>query len=469
MAPIQPKQQQEQQEYDFIVLGGGSGGIASARRAAAHGAKVAVIEQHGVLGGTCVNVGCVPKKVMWNTASIAEAIHDASSYGFDIKGTPKLNWPDIKRKRDAYVQRLNGIYDNNLTKDGIDWFHGKASFIDPHTIRLRLADYEVTMKTKRVLVATGSHAVIPHVPGASLGIDSDGFFLLEEQPKDVVVVGTGYIGIELAGIFHTLGSHVTVVSRTTHILRPFDDTIRENLLKEMQRTGVDFTFNSHVTALEKQQDGRIQVSFEQDGKTNTIDTDTVLWAVGRVPNIADLNLDKVGVVVNDKNQIVVDAYQKTSVDNIFALGDVCGVYELTPVAIAAGRRMMDRLLGGDAFKDSRLEYENIPTVVFSHPTCGTIGLSEEQAKQKYGNDKIKSYTSTFVNLYYGVLDHKQQTSYKIVVAGPEERVVGLHLFGKGSDEILQGFGVAIRMGATKKDFDNCVAIHPTAAEELVTM
>jgi glutathione reductase (NADPH) len=259
-------------------------------------------------------------------------MYDATGYGFDVSAQPpKLDWAGLKRKRDAYVHKLNGIYDNNLTKDGIEWFHGKASFIDSHTILLQAAGGdEVTLKTKRVLVATGSHAVFPTLPGASLGIDSDGFFALEHQPKDVVVVGTGYIGIELAGIFNTLGTKVTVVSRTTHILRQFDDTIRENLLKEMQGTGVNFAFNSHVTELTKQGDGRIQVTYEEDGKSKTMQTETVLWAVGRVPNIADLNLNKAGVAVNDKKQIVVDAYQKTSVDHIFALGDVCGLYDLTP-------------------------------------------------------------------------------------------------------------------------------------------
>ncbi|ORZ05035.1 glutathione-disulfide reductase [Absidia repens] len=431
MAPILPKHK----EYDLVVIGGGSGGIASAR------------------------------------PSIAESIHDATGYGFEVQ-PPKLDWASIKRRRDAYVKKLNGIYDTNLTKDGIEWFHGNASFIDAHTIELDFKDgsgAKKTLTTKRVLVATGGHAIFPSIPGASLGIDSDGFFDLEHQPKDVVVVGTGYIGIELAGIFHALGSHVTVVSRTTHILRPFDDVIRENLLQEMQRTGVDFCFNSHVTELVKQEGGKIQVKYDGDGQPKTLQTDTVLFAVGRAPNVDPLHLDKAGVQVNNRKEIVVDAYQKTSVDHIFALGDVCGNYELTPVAIAAGRKLMDRLYGGDKFKNVKLEYENIPTVVFGHPTCGTIGLTEDKAVEKYGQGNIKIYSSKFVNLYYGVLDYKQATAYKIIVTGAEEKVVGLHLFGKGSDEILQGFGVAIRMGATKNDFDSCVAIHPTAAEELVTM
>ncbi|KAI9304725.1 glutathione reductase [Cunninghamella echinulata] len=471
MAPvIEPKQV----EYDLIVIGGGSGGISSARRAASYGAKVAIIEKHSVLGGTCVNVGCVPKKVMWNTASIQEAIHHSASYGFEGP-KPTFNWNVLKHKRDAYVKRLNGIYDNNVTKDEIEWFHGLGSFIDQHTIQVELANNggKIQLKTKKVLIAVGGYPIIPSedsIPGASLGIHSDGFFELEHQPKNVVVIGTGYIGIELAGIFHALGTNVTVVSRTKHILRTFDEIIRETLLQEMQKVGVNFAFDAKVTELVKNEsDGSITVHYESSGEKKSLKTDTVLWAIGRAPHVDLLNLDNVNIQLDEKKQIKVDAYQKTSEDNIFAVGDVTGHYELTPVAIAAGRRLMDRLFGGEKFKNSKLEYENIPTVVFSHPTAGTVGLTEEQAKEKYGQDNIKVYKSRFVNLYYGLLDHKEPSAYKIIVTGPEERVVGLHLLGKGSDEILQGFGVCLRFGATKADFDNCVAIHPTAAEELVTM
>ncbi|ORX60419.1 glutathione-disulfide reductase [Hesseltinella vesiculosa] len=468
MAPI-IKDPEQKKQYDLIVIGGGSGGMASARRAASYGAKVALLERDGYLGGTCVNVGCVPKKVMWNAASIAEAFHDAPGYCFEA-AAPKLNWHQLKVKRDAYVKRLNGIYDNNLTKDHIDWFYGNGSFVDEHTIQVALPDgTSTTLQADRILVATGGHAIGPSIPGADLAIDSDGFFELPEQPKRVVVVGTGYIGIELAGIFHALGSDVTVVSRTQYILRKFDDTIRLNLMDEMKRVGVNFAVDAQVKSLAKQADGAIAVTLTSHDQDQVIEADTVLWAVGRGPNTAGLNLDKVGIQLDAKKQIVVDKYQATSVPHIFALGDVCGNYELTPVAIAAGRKLMDRLYGGEKFKNSRLEYENIPTVIFSHPTSGTIGLTEDEAVAQYGQGNIKAYTSKFINLYYGVLDHKQYTAYKVIVTGPEEKVVGVHLFGKGSDEILQGFGVAIRMGATMDDFRNVVAIHPTAAEELVTM
>ncbi|CAO3618425.1 unnamed protein product [Cunninghamella blakesleeana] len=472
MAPVtEPKQI----EYDLVVLGGGSGGISSARRAASYGAKVAIIEKHSVLGGTCVNVGCVPKKVMWNTASIQEAIRDSASYGFEGP-TPKFNWNVLKQKRDAYVKRLNGIYDNNVTKDSIEWFHGTGSFIDKNTIQVDLKDTgnKIQLKTKKVLIAVGGYPVIPSqsIPGAELGISSDGFFELEHQPKNVVVIGTGYIGIELAGIFNALGTKVTVVSRTKHILRTFDEIIRETLLQEMQKVGVDFAFDAKVTELTKDEtDGQITVHYEDslNGEKKTIKAESVLWAIGRAPHVELLNLNNINIQLDQKKQIVVDEYQKTSEDNIFAVGDVTGHYELTPVAIAAGRRLMDRLFGGEQFKNSKLHYESIPTVVFSHPTAGTVGLTEEQAKAKYGEENIKIYKSRFVNLYFGLLDHKEPSAYKLIVTGPEETVIGLHILGKGSDEILQGFGVAIRAKLTKQDFDNCVAIHPTAAEELVTL
>ncbi|KAJ8655743.1 glutathione-disulfide reductase [Lichtheimia ornata] len=465
--PPMPKQ-----VYDYLVIGGGSGGLASARRASGiHKAKVALIEAQHRLGGTCVNVGCVPKKVMWNTASIAEAIRDAPSYGFKVEGKPVFDWGQLKAKRDAYVKRLNGIYERNLGNDKVEHHQGWARFVSPNTVRVESESGEpYELEAKHILIATGSHPIIPNIPGAELGIDSDGFFDLESQPKRVAVIGTGYIGIELAGIFNALGTQTTVFSRTKHILRHFDSIIRENLLKEMEGSGVQFAYDSKVTALKKGADGSsIIVEYEEDGKATTKEFDCVLWAVGRAPNVKNINLEAANVKTNEKGYVVVDEYQNTSTSGVLALGDACGNYELTPVAIAAGRRLSDRLFGGDQFRNSKLDYENVPTVVFSHPTAGTIGLTEDQARAKYGDENIKVYSSKFVNMYFAMLDHKEPTAYKLVVAGPEEKVVGVHLFGRDSDEILQGFGVAVRMGATKADFDNCVAIHPTAAEELVTM
>ncbi|ORX48773.1 glutathione-disulfide reductase [Hesseltinella vesiculosa] len=463
-----------QKMYDYVVIGGGSGGLASARRAASRGARALLIE------GSHVECSCC--------SSIAEALHNAKQFGFPNQ---------FKCKRDAYIQRLNGIYERNLNNDKVEHVQRWASFKNNNTITIQPPEgnaFEV--QGKHLLVAPckwhftsriercspvpvlffffffllGGHPVMPTIAGAEHAISSDGFFDLEEQPKRVAVVGTGYIGIELAGIFNTLGTQTTVFSRTQHILRSFDPIIRDNLLKEMQSVGVNVAFDTKVQALVRDSpQGSIQVQYEANGQPASLEVDTVLWATGRAPNTGKLNLAATAIETNKRGHIVVDDYQNTSVPGVYALGDVAGNYELTPVAIAAGRRLADRLFGGPEFKDAKLNYDNIPTVVFSHPTAGTIGLTEQQARDTYGSDNVKVYTSRFTNMYYAMLEHKEPTAYKLVVTGPKEKVVGVHLFGLGSDEILQGFGVAVNMGATKKDFDNCIAIHPTAAEELVTM
>lgn len=316
--------------FDYIVIGGGSGGMASARRAAGiHGASVALIESHSVLGGTCVNVGCVPKKVMWNTASIYETLHQAKGYGYEFSDV-KFNWPVIKAKRDAYIKRLNGIYDNNLTKEKVEHFHGHASFVNASTINISREGAEpIEIQGKHILIATGGHPIIPKVPGAELGISSNGFFELEDQPKRVAVVGTGYIGVELAGIFHALGSDVTIFSRTKQILRKFDPIVKDTLLEHMKKQGVNFTFDSKVTGLRKTENG-ITVDFESDGQKGELEVDTVLWAVGRAANTKGLNIEAIGVKLDDKQQIIVDEYQNTGVENVYSLGDVVGKFELTP-------------------------------------------------------------------------------------------------------------------------------------------
>ncbi|KAF9975852.1 Glutathione reductase [Actinomortierella ambigua] len=450
--------------YDYLVIGGGSGGIASARRAASYGAKVGVIESSR-LGGTCVNVGCVPKKVMWYTASIGEAIRDARQYGFPEATAGAFDWYTLKQKRDAYIKRLNGIYERNLNNDKVDYIAGKASFIDKNTVTIGNGE---EIQAKKILIVTGGHPIIPKVPGAELGIDSDGFFDLEHQPKRVAVVGTGYIGVELAGIFHALGSEVSIFSRTTQILRSFDPIIKDTLRDEMVKVGVEIVPNSKVEALSKSATG-INLQYTSNGEAAVKEFDTVLWAIGREPNIKTLGLEKAGVTLNDKGHVVVNEYQETVSPEVYALGDVCGVAELTPVAIAAGRRLSDRLFGPAKFSTRKLDYENIPSVIFSHPTAGACGLTEEQAKKKYGAENISVYVSKFSGMYNAMLEHKEPSAFKMVCAGPEEKVVGIHIVGKGSDEMLQGFAVAMKMGATKEDFDNTVAIHPTSAEELVTL
>ncbi|KAJ1725411.1 Glutathione reductase [Coemansia erecta] len=455
--------------FDFIVIGGGSGGLACARRAASYGAKVALIEGSGRLGGTCVNVGCVPKKVMFNGASIMEAIEDAKHYGISV-GSRSFDWGVLKNARDAYVKRLNGIYENNLVKDNVEYVDGMASFISNTEIKVN----DAVLTASHILIATGGHPIIPKVEGAEHGIDSDGFFDLETQPKRVAVVGSGYIGVEIAGIFNALGSDVTVFTRTPHILRHHDSMIGETMMGEMERLGIKFEHNSSVSGIKKHEGTELPLELSWATKDRSAESsglfDCVLWAVGRAPNTAPLNLAAVpGIQLNRTGHIVADEYQNTSVPGIYSLGDVYGKSELTPVAIAAGRHLANRLFGGAQFVTSKLDYVNIPTVIFGHPVAGTIGLTEEQARAEYGDGEIKVYKSRFTNMYNALTPYKPPTSMKMIVAGASEKVVGLHLIGRGCDEMLQGFGVAIKMGATKRDIDSCVAIHPTSAEEVVTM
>jgi len=425
------------------------------------------------MGGTCVNVGCVPKKVMYNTAMISEMLHFAPEYGFELPGEWRFNWATIKRKRDAYIERLNGIYQRNLDGSGVRVFHGRARFTGANELEVQHdgATAPSIVRGTHVLIATGGHPDVPRTPGAELGITSDGFFELEELPARSLVVGAGYIAVELAGILHTLGSKVSLAIRHSEFLRTFDHSVRGMLMNEMQRSGVEILKNTNIKSCERHSDDgrRIVVHLESGEQIGPFDC--VVWAIGRSPNTATLELER-GLVERDSHgYITVDKYQKTSHDKTYAVGDVCGRWQLTPVAIAAGRRLSDRLFGGERFADSHLEYSDIPTVVFSHPPIGTVGLTEEEAIGKYGADAIKVYSSTFINMFYSPLpqDQKASTLMKLVCHGPEERVIGLHTIGMGSDEILQGFAVAVKMRATKADFDNTVAIHPTAAEELVTM
>jgi glutathione reductase (NADPH) len=464
MAPIH-------KECDYLVIGGGSGGLASGRRASGmYGAKVIAVENKR-LGGTCVNVGCVPKKITWHAAAIRETIHDAKSYGFSVAEDAPFDWTTFTKKRAAYIKRLNGIYERNLNNDKVEYLHGTATFQDPHTVNVALDDgTEVQVKSKKVLVAVGGHPNIPNVEGAHLGITSDGFFELETQPKKVAVVGAGYIAVELAGMFHALGTETHLFIRHDTFLRTFDPMIQEKVVAEYERQGIHIHKQSSQSKVEDLGNGWKKLYYKDKDGEGSMEVDTLLWAIGRSPELEKLNLGVTKVAQNEKGHIKTDEFQNTNVDHIYALGDVCDRgFELTPVAIAAGRRLSDRLFGGQ--ENAHLDYSNIPSVVFSHPTVGSIGLTEPQAREKYGDENIKIYNSSFTALYYSMMEpeDKGPTSYKLICAGKEEEVVGLHILGVGSDEILQGFGVAIKMGATKKDFDSCVAIHPTSAEELVTM
>ncbi|KAG8844707.1 Glutathione reductase [Tulasnella sp. 330] len=470
MPPIDVKPPGPSERFDYVCIGGGSGGSGTTRRAASYGKKVAIIEATGRLGGTCVNVGCVPKKLMWHAADTAERLRSSSSYGFDeaVKpGEPKFNWAMFKAKRDAYIRRLNGIYDKNITGDGVEYHVGYGRIKDANTVEVTKDDGSTyTLQTDNIVVAVGGRPINPteeEIPGASLGINSDGFFDLEEQPKRVAVVGAGYIAVELAGIFNTLGSETHLFIRGDRVLRTFDQGIQDTLTPWMEHTGLKLHKNSNVAKVEGTKGGPLTIHTKQGEK---VEVDVLLWAVGRHANTEDIGLHNVPEVKIDKHgNIIVDEYQATPVKSIFAIGDVAGKALLTPVAIAAGRRLSNRLFGPEKFKNDKLSYDDIPTVVFSHPTVGTVGLTEKEARQKYG-DAVKIYKSSFKALYFAMLpeDHKEPSFMKVVVVGPEEKVVGVHIIGMGCDEIMQGFGVAVKMGATKQDLDDTVAIHPTSAE-----
>ncbi|AWL13247.1 Glutathione-disulfide reductase [Saliniradius amylolyticus] len=446
-------------KFDYICIGAGSGGIASANRAARHGAKVALIEGKAV-GGTCVNVGCVPKKAMWFGAQVAEAIHKYSpDYGFDV-AVNDFSWKKLVESREAYIGRIHQSYDRMLGNNGVELIKGYARFVDTNTVEVAGEHYQAD----HILIATGGQAVFPDVPGAEYGIDSDGFFALTEMPKRTLVVGAGYIAVELAGVLKAFGSETHLAIRKDKPLRSFDPMLSETLLELMKQEGLEVHTQTQVEKVDKNADGSLAVTFN-DGQN--LEVDCLIWAIGRKPNTDNLNLDATGVKRDDKGRIQVDEYQNTSAENIYAVGDIIGQAELTPVAIKAGRLLSERLFNGQSH--AKMDYSLIPTVVFSHPVIGTVGLTEPEAIEHYGKDNVKVYTSNFAAMYTAVTRHRQATRMKLVCVGPEEKVVGLHGIGMGMDEILQGFAVAIKMGATKAQFDSTVAIHPTSAEEFVTM
>jgi len=442
-------------DYDYIVIGGGSGGLASARKAASYGSRVALIEQ-SALGGTCVNVGCVPKKVMWNTSDLAEALRDSRDYGFSFENL-NFEWKKIKEARDAYIGRLHTIYESLLNKEKVETLTGTANFTAPHSISVN----GKIITGEHILIATGGRPAIPKVPGAELGITSDGFFQLESIPKTVAVVGAGYIAVELAGVLNSLGAETTLICRHKTFLRSFDELLQSVLMEEMKNAGVHIVNETIVHGVTASADGGKILHVQDTQRLGPFEV--VLWAIGRLPNVEALDLETLGhgPMLDKKQHISVDALQNTCVPKIYALGDVCGHALLTPVAIAAGRKLSDRLFGGHA--DAKIDYNNIPSVVFSHPPIGTVGLTEEAARAQFG-DTVKIYKSTFTNMYYAVTKRKSKTAMKLVVVGKEERVVGIHAIGRGVDEMIQGFAVALKMGAKKSDLDNTIAIHPTAAE-----
>ena len=446
-------------EFDIIAIGGGSAGIASMNRAGEYGAKAAVIEANK-LGGTCVNVGCVPKKIMWYGAQIAEAIqHYGPDYGFTSENQ-QFDFKTLRKNREAYIDRARSSYDGSFQRNGVELIQGQARFVDNHTIEVN----GELLTAKHIVIATGAHAAIPTISGAELGETSDDVFSWEELPNSVAILGAGYIAVELAGVLHSLGVKTDLFVRRDRPLRNFDSYLIEGLVEEMQKNNLSLHTHKIPQKLNKLPTGEIKIDFE-DGSSHT--AEHVVWAIGRVPNIANLNLEATGISITDRGFIKVDAYQNTDVEGVYALGDVTGEKELTPVAIKAGRTLSERLFNGKT--NAKMDYSTIPTVVFSHPTIGTVGLTEQEAIQQYGVQAIHIYTSSFSDMYSAVTQHRRQARFKLITLGPEERVIGLHGIGYGVDEMIQGFAVAIKMGATKADFDATVAIHPTGSEEFVTM
>lgn len=447
-------------DFDLIVLGGGSGGIASAVRAARYGASVAVVEARH-LGGTCVNQGCVPKKIMYNASFIADILRKSPDYGFDPVSV-RPNWQTLVQKRNAYVEHLRSIYTKRLNENNISRLSGKGVFIDPHTVEVAGKHYQAN----HIIIATGGEPTqSPGIPGAQHCIDSDGFFLLTRRPDKVAVIGSGYIGVELAGVLHGLGAETHILLRGMRPLSRFDDMLGNTLLEIMQQQGLKTHLNHQASQIILQQDGRKSIQCQNGSLIR--DLDAVIMAIGRTPRTFDLNLAGINVNQDEQGLIKVDAWQNTSVPGVYAIGDVTNAPALTPVAIAAGRKLSDRLFGKQ--EKARLNYNAVCSVVFSHPPVGSVGLSEQEAIARFGKEEIKIYTTRFNPMFDALSEEKTPTAMKLVTQGPQEKIIGLHIIGYGADEMLQGFGVAVSMGARKQDFDNTLAIHPTSAEELVTM
>lgn len=442
--------------YNLICIGGGSGGLAAARRAAQYGAHCAVIENNQ-LGGTCVNVGCVPKKVMWHAAQTGHMLNHAGDYGFSCSNTT-FDWSVLYTHRQRYIERLNEIYRNSLADAKITHIQGSATFVSPKTIQVN----QQTYTADHIIIATGGKPQRPDMPGAEHGITSDGFFELRTQPEHVAIIGSGYIAVELACLLRSLGSDVTLLVRGSGILSRFDTMLRLGLTEAMQDNGITISPETQLSHITKQQ----ELTLHSKNQKQLSGIDCLIWAIGRSPNTETLNLTVAGIDIDNSGFITCDEFQNTNQSEIYAIGDVTGRAALTPVAIAAGRHLADRLFDGKI--NARLDYNHIPTVVFSHPAIATIGLTENETRAVHGKS-VRIYQTRFTPMSGALSEHKQKTAMKLITVGTQEKIVGCHILGEGADEMLQGFAVAIKMGATKADFDNTVAIHPTNAEELVTL
>ncbi len=445
--------------YDLIVIGGGSGGLAAAFRAAEHGARVALCEPDA-LGGTCVNVGCVPKKAMWLAADMGAKIELARALGFDLPAA-ELDWPTFIVHRQRYIHNIHESYRRRLDEAGIVVSASRVRLRDAHTV---VCANGIAMRGERLLIATGGRPQRPDVPGAALGGVSDDFFHWTAPPPRVAIVGAGYIAVELAGVLQALGSRVEVFGRGDRLLAGFDAEVAAQLAEDYRQAGVRLHFGYGLESVERDADGEgLRLRDVAGGVSERFDA--LLFATGRRANTDDLGLETAGVALDDKGRIVVDAANATNIDSVYAVGDVTTDPALTPVAIAAARRLMDRLYAGAT---ALLDRKDIPTVVFSHPPLASVGLTEEDARAEHG-DAVRAYRAGFRPMLHGLADSPQRSLFKLVCVGDERRVVGIHLLGEGADEILQGFAVALKRGITLDDLRDTVAIHPTSAEEVVLM
>jgi glutathione reductase (NADPH) len=443
-------------DYDLFTIGAGSGGVRASRMAASYGARVAVAEEYRV-GGTCVIRGCVPKKLFVYASHVHEEIEDAAGFGWTVEGA-KFDWKTLIANKDKEIDRLNGIYIGNLEGSAVEIIEDRAVIKDKHTIHLVNQNRDVTAKT--ILIATGATPNIHEVPGHELAITSNEAFHLDELPKRVVVAGGGYIAVEFAGIFNGLGSETTLVYRGEEILRGFDNDLRRHLHMEMEKKGVTIRTQVVFEKIEKTDDG-LAVTLN-DG--TVIETDAVMFAIGRVPNTKGLGLENAGVKMSANGTIEVDAYSRTNVDNIYAVGDVTNRANLTPVAIREGAAFAETVFANNPVA---VDHSCIPTAVFSTPEIGTVGISEEEARERF--DRVDVYKSTFRPMKHTLSGRDERTMMKLVVDPATDRVLGVHMIGPASGEIVQTVGIAVQMGATKAQFDATIAVHPTAAEELVTM
>jgi glutathione reductase (NADPH) len=442
-------------DYDLFVIGAGSGGVRASRMSAGFGAKVAVAEDR-YMGGTCVNVGCVPKKLYVYASQFSNAFKDSQGFGWS-KTAPSFEWSTLRDNKIQEISRLNGIYENMLDGAGVDVIDGRARFIDQHTVSVGDKIYTAA----KIIIATGTWPYKPEIPGSEYAVTSNEIFDLAEFPKRIIVVGGGYIAVEFAGIFNGLGAQTTQLYRGPLFLRGFDQDIREFAAKEIEASGVNLKFNSNIASIEKQADGSLKATLE-DG--SSLETDAILYATGRKPHIQDLGFDNVNVALDDSGKIKVDETFKTSEDNIYALGDLTPGMELTPVALAEGMAFAKTQYNN---QPTIVDYDYIPTAVFCQPNIGTCGLGEDAAREKYGD--ITVFESNFRAMKHTIGGRQERTFMKLIVDTKTDKVVGIHMVGEDAGEIIQGMAIAMKAGATKAIFDSTVGIHPTAAEEFVTI